>query len=206
MQLPKRGHDHQQSRGDPGKARDAVRAGPVLLARKRPRQLDAHGAVPPELRQVVAEDEKQQSHEHRRHGADVHLIAQSRAECERSAEQRDRRAEPQHHRPQHRIYILSLCVAALGVGADEMQRQNQQRQAEHRGGTRRPAVCRSVKAPMRRHRFGQARIERHARKQRQQADQRGQQQFFFVYLHDSFSPLKSCNHSSTSSKTEALRL
>ena len=206
MQLPKRGHDHQQSHGDPGKARDAVRAGPVLLARKRPRQLDAHGAVPPELRQVVAEDEKQQSHEHRRHGTDVHLIAQSRAERERSAEQRDCRTEPQHHRPQHRIHILPLCVAALSVGADEMQRQNKQRQAEHRHTARCPAVRRSIEAPMRRHRLRQARVENGARQQRQQADRRGQQQLFFVCLHGSFSPFKSCNHSSTSSKTEALRL
>lgn len=205
VQAQQRRQQHQQSRGDPGKARGAVRAGPVLLARKCPRQLDAHDAVPPYLRQIVAEDKEQQPHEHRHHGADVHFIAQPRAKRERTAKQRHRGTDPQHHRPQHRIHIPVRPVA-LGVKADEVQRQNKQRQAEHRGGTRRPAVCRSVKAPMRRHRFGQARIERHARKQRQQADQRGQQQFFFVYLHDSFSPLKSCNHSSTSSKTEALRL
>ena len=205
VQAQQRRQQHQQSRGDPGKARDAVRAAPVLLARKRPRQPDAHGEVPPYLRQIVAEDKEQQPHEHRHHGADVHFIAQPRAKRERTAKQRHRGTDPQHHRPQHRIHIPVRPVA-LGVKADEVQRQNKQRQAEHRHAARRPAVCRSVEAPMRRHRLRQARVENGARQQRQQADQRGQQQLFFVCLHGSFSPFKSCNHSSTSSSTEALRL
>ena len=135
VQAQQRRQQHQQSHGDPGKARDAVRAGPVLLARKRPRQLDAHGAVLPDLRQVVTKDQEQQSHEHRYHGADGHLIAQPCAEGDRPAEQRYGRAEPQQHRPQYRIPIF-LRLTALGVKADEMQCQNKQRQAEHSGGTR----------------------------------------------------------------------
>lgn len=89
----------------------------------------------PDLRQVVTKDQEQQSHEHRYHGADGHLIAQPCAEGDRPAEQRYGRAEPQQHRPQYRIPIF-LRLTALGVKADEMQCQNKQRQAEHSGGTR----------------------------------------------------------------------
>ena len=51
--------DHHKTAQHPQKAAQSVGPGPIFLALQRPRQLDAHGAVLPDLRQVVTKDQKQ---------------------------------------------------------------------------------------------------------------------------------------------------
>ena len=161
---------------DPYIARETVGVIPVILVVKRPREADAHGVVMAALGQIIADDDEDQADENHAETRDVDGEAQRAQVYGQAGEQADGGADPQGELHQLFGNILLFGVGPQGKGAEQLYREEEQRQADDGERAAGIVVHRAAEIEMGGHALGQAIPHGEAEKHRQQDDDAGNNQ------------------------------
>ena len=112
-----RHHDHQTA-DHPKSSGEAVGAVPVFFAVQRPGNLDADGVVLLAFGQIVADDDKQQTHKQGHHHIHGHIAAQRGNIGNGKEHQLQHRDDPQHQ-----MQDFGRVVIFLGIGTGSQYAQ-----------------------------------------------------------------------------------